>query len=160
MGAGRPAKPTHLKLLAGNPGKRALPKNEPKPKRGVPRPPSWLSKEARKHWKEVSAELDLMGVLTTADAQALALFCDALSEYVAARHEVLTVGATYSSETESGGLIVRPNPAVAMASDAWRRLKSMATEFGLTPASRSKVGGAGKELPANPWEALKGSGGA
>jgi len=31
------------------------------------------------------------------------------------------------------------NPAVPARADAWRRVKIMLTEFGLTPASRSKV---------------------
>ena len=45
---GRKPKPTHLKVLAGNPGKRPLPKNEPKPKPIAPRCPQWLDPIARK----------------------------------------------------------------------------------------------------------------
>ena len=67
MPAGRRPTPSHLKVMKGNPGKRALPSNEPQPARGVPAAPRWLSKAARKHWKEIAAKLDEMGVLSHAD---------------------------------------------------------------------------------------------
>ena len=48
--AGRP-KPTNLKLIEGNPGKRPLPGNEPKPKPKAPSMPSDLDYQAKKTWK-------------------------------------------------------------------------------------------------------------
>ena len=42
-------KPTKLKILEGNPGKRPLNLNEPKPKQVVPKCPDWLMDDARKH---------------------------------------------------------------------------------------------------------------
>lgn len=38
-GRGRPPKPTAIKELEGNPGKRPLNKNEPKPKQTAPKCP-------------------------------------------------------------------------------------------------------------------------
>lgn len=47
-GRGRPPKPTAIKELEGNPGKRPLNKNEPKkPKQGAPKCPSWLEPDAK-----------------------------------------------------------------------------------------------------------------
>jgi hypothetical protein len=46
---GRLPKPTALKVLSGNPGKRALNKNEPKPG-GVPTCPSSLDATAKREW--------------------------------------------------------------------------------------------------------------
>ena len=43
---GRKPKPTALKVLEGNPGKRPLNENEPKPERKAPECPSWLEPEA------------------------------------------------------------------------------------------------------------------
>jgi hypothetical protein len=40
---GPPPKPTHLKLVTGNPGRRPLNKREPKPKPGIPSVPAHLS---------------------------------------------------------------------------------------------------------------------
>ena len=48
--AGRKPKPTSLKVLEGNPGKRQLNPNEPKPDASVPKCPAWLSKEAKREW--------------------------------------------------------------------------------------------------------------
>ena len=40
--AGRKPKPTAIKELEGNPGKRKLNKKEPKPEKGMPVCPEWL----------------------------------------------------------------------------------------------------------------------
>ena len=46
---GRKPTPTAIKVLEGNPGKRPLNANEPKPKKKAPRCPSWLEDEAKKN---------------------------------------------------------------------------------------------------------------
>lgn len=63
-GRGRPPKPTAVKELEGNPGKRPLNKNEPKPKQIAPKCPSWLEPDAKKEWRRLSKELETMGLLT------------------------------------------------------------------------------------------------
>lgn len=69
--AGRRPKPTHLKVVTGNPGKRKLNDQEPKPPREVPSPPEHLTDWGKMAWVKVSLLLDGMGVLTTADSLAL-----------------------------------------------------------------------------------------
>ena len=50
--AGRPRKPTELKVLAGNPGKRALPESPQGDKPvGIPGPPASLDKQGRAAWQ-------------------------------------------------------------------------------------------------------------
>ena len=46
MGAGRKPKPTAMKELEGNPGKRKLNKKEPMPGKGMPDCPKWLLPDA------------------------------------------------------------------------------------------------------------------
>src|SRR6185312_2686519 len=58
---GRKPKPSALKLLAGNPGKRALNKREPRPRREIPSPPAHLSDGARTAWGALSTRLDRLG---------------------------------------------------------------------------------------------------
>lgn len=48
-------------------------------------------------------------------------------------------GETYEAQTESGAIMFRAHPAVAMRNDASRRVQAAKAEFGLTPASREKV---------------------
>ena len=45
--AGRKPKPTAVKELEGNPGKRKLNRKEPKPDKGMPTCPEWLLPEAK-----------------------------------------------------------------------------------------------------------------
>ena len=51
--AGRKPKPTALKKLEGNPGKRKLNTKEPMPGKGMPDCPKWLFPEAKKEWERV-----------------------------------------------------------------------------------------------------------
>ena len=67
---GRKPKPTALKLLEGNPGKRPLNGREPVPPRAALKCPAWLLPEAKKEWKRLAPALEAMGVLTMADLTA------------------------------------------------------------------------------------------
>ena len=64
---GRLAKPTKLKVLAGNPGKHPLPKNEPIPPEGKVTPPDHITGDLLPLWNELAAPLLEMGLLTVAD---------------------------------------------------------------------------------------------
>ncbi len=139
--AGRPPKPTHLKLVDGNPGKRPINKDEPKVEPGRPPMPRWLPKDGKDEWKLITAALESMGVLTKVDASAIAAYCAAWADLRAAQRGINKSGVFYKTRT---GLIKR-NPAAGVKADALRVVKAYLVEFGLTPASRSKV----KVKPAN-----------
>jgi P27 family predicted phage terminase small subunit len=89
-------------------------------------------------WRELAPLLVRMRVLTKADGAALALTCDVIAEYRAARAVVEAEGATFTVRTDSGK-VVRAHPAVAIAADAHRRALRGLAEFGLTPAGRRRV---------------------
>ena len=76
---GRKPKPTVLKILEGNPGKRPINENEPIPPKGTVKCPTWLEPEAKKEWKRLAPSLEAMGVLTQADLTAFAGYCQAFS---------------------------------------------------------------------------------
>ena len=67
---GRKPKPTALKILEGNPGKRPINGSEPVPPKGGLKCPTWLLPEAKKEWKRLASSLEVMGVLTMADLTA------------------------------------------------------------------------------------------
>lgn len=133
--AGRRPTPTHLKLIKGNPGKRAINRREPKPRREVPSPPATLCPVSLVAWGKYSVILDRMGVLTEADSGALERLCECYAEMQEYKAIVKAERPTY--ETSAG--LKKANPAVAMLADADRRFKSYLVEFGLSPAARSKV---------------------
>src|SRR5262249_42754142 len=76
---GRKPKPTRLKEMLGNPGKRALSTGEPVPEAAIPSCPRFLDKEARKEWRRAAPELYALGVLTNLDRAALAAYCESWS---------------------------------------------------------------------------------
>lgn len=137
--AGRRPKPTALKILQGNPGHRRLNPREPKPSPGIPVSLIALSTKSQATYAALAAQLEAMGVLTIADGSALELLADVLTEYRAARDVVQTKGATYSCRTKNNGQMTRIRPEVRIAESAMKRALAMLTEFGLTPAARTKV---------------------
>ncbi len=78
---GRKPKPTALKILEGNPGKRPLNENEPIPPKGNIKCPTWLLPEAKKEWKRLAPSLEAMGVLTMADLTAFEGYCQAYARW-------------------------------------------------------------------------------
>lgn len=137
--AGRRPKPTVLKLVEGNPGKRAINKREPKPRREIPSCPAHLDDSGKVAWGRLSVLLDRMGVLTEADAFALERLCDCYTDILECRQLIAGNGRTYTVETKEGEILIKGNPAVAQLRAADAQFKSYLIEFGLTPAARSKV---------------------
>ena len=72
---GRKPKPTQIKIVSGNPGKRPLQKHEPMPPRELPRPPAIIQGAARKEWRRIGRLLYDAGLLTKIDSYALAAYC-------------------------------------------------------------------------------------
>ncbi|WP_276641326.1 phage terminase small subunit P27 family [Siccibacter turicensis] len=137
---GPPKTPTYLALVKGNPSKRTLNKNEPKPPSGVPPTPKHFDKQGKYWFKRMADELNAIGVISQLDARALELLVEAYTEY---RHHCDTLeveGYTYRTETNTGDVLIKAHPAAMMKADAWKRIRAMLGEFGMTPASRAKVG--------------------
>ncbi len=137
---GRKPKPTALKVLEGNPGKRPLNKNEPKPRPEKPTCPKWISKEAKREWKRVAPELHRIGLLTYIDRAALAAYCEAWAEYRKAREMVHKMGEIYPIKDDEGNVkYLQQNPYVSIANKALNQIKTFCTEFGMTPSSRGRM---------------------
>lgn len=73
--AGRKPKPTALKKLEGNPGKRKLNTKEPVLGKGMPDCPKWLLPETKREWERLCVKLSEMGVLTEIDMAAFTAYC-------------------------------------------------------------------------------------
>lgn len=140
---GNTAKPTALKLVHGTDRKDRAQPNEPKPKVAAPKMPAHLPAKAKTYWKELCELLGSMGVLTVADGRALEQLCSAYCEWRDLLKEIDRSGRTYEVVNAEGSILIKANPAVAMASDAQKRIKSFMVEFGMTPASRTKINAQG-----------------
>lgn len=135
MGRGRPRKPTALKVLEGNPGKRPLNVREPKPKPLVPKCPKWLEPLAKKEWKRIVPELENLGLITCVDGAALEAYCQSYARWVQAEQFISKHGTMF--KTPSG--YVQQVPQVAISQKYMAICKSFLTEFGLSPASRTRL---------------------
>ncbi len=148
MGARGPApKPTALRVLQGNPGKRALPAGEPRPgkKERAPNAPRWLSEEARKEWRRIAPRLWQVGLLTEVDELALGMLCEAFVQYVTAKARLEQDGML--ARSDKGNLY--QHPSVALMTGARADVLRWAREFGMTPAARSRISiDAGGEEPS------------
>ncbi|MEB6358721.1 P27 family phage terminase small subunit, partial [Klebsiella variicola] len=109
--AGRRPKPTHLKVVTGNPGKRKLNDKEPTPAKEIPGPPAHLTDWGKVAWGRLTVLLDGMGVLTVADTLALERLCDIYADILQLRDTIAVEGRTYTVQTE-GGFLIKANPAV------------------------------------------------
>ena len=130
-----PKKPTALKILEGNPGKKPLPQNEPKPAPIMPDPPTWLDAEGKKFWETYGPKLNLLGLLTEIDGPAFTAICERYALYVKCVKTLKKKGLIM--ETESG--YEQQRPEVSIAKNALADVKAFLTEFGMTPSSRSRI---------------------
>ena len=135
MRTGRPPKPTAIKELAGNPGRRPLNRLEPKPRVSLPPAPSWLQGAARKEYRRVGKLLLGLRVMTEADCTALALYAKEYDRYIYANQML-----------DENGVVMRgalgayyQSPWLHTANTAYKNLCRMLSEFGLTPSSRSRI---------------------
>ncbi len=132
---GRKPKPTALKVLEGNPGTRPLNKNEPQPEKKAPRCPSWLEPEAKKEWKRMAKTLEAMGVLTQVDRTAFEGYCQAYARWKEAEEFLSKHGTIF--KTPSG--YIQQVPQVSIAQTYLKVMKDFCSEFGLTPAARTRI---------------------
>jgi P27 family predicted phage terminase small subunit len=136
---GRKPVPTARKRLEGNPGKRALPRDEPDipdtgDLDGVP-PELAGDPVAVREWSRLAPLLRRVGVLTDADALTLVAVCQQWSRYLAADRRVRRDGMVVKVR----GGFPRPNPYVQIANKALLMSVRLWTELGMTPSARTRV---------------------
>lgn len=102
---------------------------------GVPTCPEWLSPEAKGEWPRVIADLQHLGVLSKTDRASIIGFCVAFGEF---EHATKTLGTEGHFYTDDKGTL-RAHPAVSVQQNAMSKMRSYASEFGLSPASRGRV---------------------
>lgn len=132
---GRKPKPTAIKKLEGNPGKRPLNEREPKPSKKAPRCPEWLDPEAKKEWRRMSKVLEDLGILSEIDRSAFAGYCQAYARWKEAEEFI----------TKHGTIVKTPSgywqqvPQVSIAQTYLKLMYRFCEQFGLTPSSRSRI---------------------
>ncbi len=139
---GRRARPVELYVLNGKHkrGKREIAARQQaeasvRPASAKLRPPKWLDKPARKEWRRVVRLMAGLGILTDADVNTLAVYCDAAVRYAEAAQRV----------REEGLIVTKPsgepmqNPAALAAERYWRIMAKAAAALGLDPSARAAL---------------------
>jgi P27 family predicted phage terminase small subunit len=90
-------------------------------------------------WDEAKKHLQDANVLTEMDALALAAFCESYATWREATDKIRR------AKSQGGGLVIetvygqKANPYLKIANNAHDRMLAILREFGMTPASRTRV---------------------
>jgi P27 family predicted phage terminase small subunit len=141
---GRRPKPTRLKVITGNPGKRPLNEHEPRPEPHIPPCPSELSPAAQREWHRLVTELGTLKLLTNLDRAALAAYCGAYALWAEAQEAI----QKYGTMVKSPSGFPMQSPYIAVANRQAEIMMRIASEFGFTPASRSRISTPSNSEPA------------
>lgn len=127
--SGRPPKPTALKLLQGNPGKRVLNESEPKPERlSLTDAPPYLDEAGAAFWDKYAPKLVKLGLLTELDEPEFAAACQQESLYQKLTKIIMRAPAgKRAKELDSRARYALANRDRILA------------RFGFDPSSRSKL---------------------
>ena len=110
---------------------------EPKPSPGRP---AWLDANAKSTSRPLVPELETMGVLTMIDRNALARYCRTWARWRKAEVFIDKHGEKYPLKDESGQpRCFQQWPQVAIANKLSQQLTRLEQEFGMTPASRTRI---------------------
>lgn len=132
---GRKPKPTGMKVLTGNPGKRPLNDREPRPEPVVPECPPELGLAAKREWERLVGELGKLRLLTPLDRATLAAYCGAYALWAEATQAI----NTYGSMVKSPSGYPMQSPYIAIANRQAEIMMRISSEFGFTPASRGRI---------------------
>lgn len=98
-------------------------------------PPDYLCEIGRKKWIEVSNGLNELGLLTNLDKDAIGMYCNTYATYINATKAMADAGMVNTSSSGYSQI----SPYVTIINNSLKTMRSLQTEFGMTPASRGKV---------------------
>lgn len=144
--SGRRPKSSAAKRAAGNPGKRKLGVEPTFDALQIEEPPAWLGKHGKAEWRRIVPQLLREHTLSAVDVPALEGYCAAYERAISCEAQIKSDGPMTQDE---GGRIIK-HPLLPVVAAAWREVRAFASEFGLTPATRSKVARHTGESSADP----------
>lgn len=143
----KPRIPSKIKLLKGTFRSNESPKNEPAPPvvSTIPKAPAHLNKWAKRMWKDTAAELHALGMITTLDTYTLEVLCEQYGIYRELKDAIThRIGEDGKRERISyaqylAGQNSQTIPEYAAMKSGFERFTALLKEFGLSPASRSRI---------------------
>jgi P27 family predicted phage terminase small subunit len=135
-------KPTHLKIIAGNPGRRPLPQDEPEPDGDLFEAPEHLSSRQKQIWAKCIHDAPA-GLLKKLDTNVLERFVAAKAIWEDANTRVAEMGTIVNNPAAKGQFM--RNPFLNVMSDAAKLMRQASDELGFSPAARTRVKVSGKK---------------
>lgn len=132
---GRKPKPTPLKLIEGNKGKRALNNKEPQFGGAFGPAPKVLGERARELWFECGKQLEDVGLGGRAFAPLLMMLCQTLSDV----EQCIEIQGAMKDNYEPGKQGWTKHPVINDTDRCMSRAIKILSEFGMTPAAASKI---------------------
>lgn len=139
MGKRGPRKtPTAIKIARGT--QRAQRPDEPQPPADGVTMPAHLGEVAAGRWRELLPLLQSVRVMTRADIEALARYCDTYEWWLATRAKLRAEGDTYPILNDGGEVkYIAQRPEVSIAHKLATQLRQLEQDFGLNPAARASL---------------------
>jgi len=109
--------------------------HEPQPEPLAPECPQELGPVAQQEWHRMAAELAKLRILTALDRAALAAYCNAYALWAEATEAIQKHGTMVKSPS---GYPIQ-SPYVSIGNRQAEIMMRIASEFGFTPASRSRI---------------------
>jgi P27 family predicted phage terminase small subunit len=132
---GRPPKPTLIKRMQGNPGKRPLNTREPQPDGELYGAPKWLSDTQREGWA-FAISSSPPGLLKELDRSVLAIWVVAEDLHREAAEKITQYGLL--TKSPNAGLPLQ-SPYLAILNKQAQIMLKAGAELGFSPASRTRV---------------------
>jgi P27 family predicted phage terminase small subunit len=163
---GRKPAPIELKLLKGNPGKRAINAKasvlQQPEALACDATPGMLLEEAKPYWDHAIAHAP-RGLLRKLDVYLLAAWCNAAYRYeynirLAAKSDVIPVRGAKLAGLDAKDRPVMHNPFSTAARAYLKDMTMLAAELGFTPSSRARLGAAESAVSnvEDPWAQIAG----
>jgi len=139
---GRKPKPTVLRLVGGNAGKRPINRTEPQPVGELYEPPAWMTDAQKTGWQHAIAHAP-KGLLRHLDSALLAIWVVAEDMHREAALKVAKFGMLVQSPKQRTPV---QSPYLPIINKQAEIMMRAASELGFTPTSRSRItlGGEGQ----------------
>jgi len=146
---GQNKKPTQIRLLEGNLGKRPMPKDEPEPEIIYEQPPEDIDPDAIEFWHEMAPRLVRNSIISEVDWWSFGNLCTLRARIRQCRMEIIKLNllggmyytnTTYNEEGEVAAVNHKKHPVAMLEQDYYQQYRMYAKEFGMTPVGRASVG--------------------
>ena len=112
--------------------------------------PSHLGEVARAKWQDILPLLQAVKVMTRADVEALARYCDTYEWWISTRAVLKKDGDTYPILNDAGEIkYIAQRPEVSIAHKLATQLRQLEQDFGLNPSARTSLHVEKPKAPGN-----------